>query len=177
MKLSCTKRSVIVLTAVNNRLLLGTCTTLLTHSVRTLHVLYTCSTCMYVCMYVCNYWWMQLLVNLITHGIMYYCTCKWIVCLYILWYLKLKASEILLREHLLCVCAHMYAHCTSSLYCKTWNGISVLPTTPPPSFEVTSDASGHWGCGVWTQKSWLYCSCLAVQTRHTLCSHMCTYTE
>ena len=36
-----------------------------------------------------------------------------------------------------------------------WNGISFLP--PPshlPQLEVTSDASGAWGCGAWHQQAW-----------------------
>lgn len=40
-------------------------------------------------------------------------------------------------------------------FTRRWNGVSFLP--PPahlPSVEVTSDASGSWGCGVWHQNSW-----------------------
>ena len=36
-----------------------------------------------------------------------------------------------------------------------WNGISYLP--PPgllPTVEMTSDASGSWGCGAWHDNSW-----------------------
>ena len=35
-----------------------------------------------------------------------------------------------------------------------WNGIATMPSPGDPSLEVTSDASGHWGCGAWTQHSW-----------------------
>ena len=36
-----------------------------------------------------------------------------------------------------------------------WNGVSFLP--PPsnlPTIEVTTDASGSWGCGAWWRDSW-----------------------
>jgi len=36
-----------------------------------------------------------------------------------------------------------------------WNGIAMFPLPVRPSFEVTSDASGQWGCGVWSQRRWL----------------------
>ena len=35
-----------------------------------------------------------------------------------------------------------------------WNGVAIIPSTAPPHVEVTSDASGHWGCGAWSQTSW-----------------------
>ena len=35
-----------------------------------------------------------------------------------------------------------------------WNGVSALPSVAAPAFEVTSDASGRWGCGAWTGGSW-----------------------
>ena len=35
-----------------------------------------------------------------------------------------------------------------------WNGVAVLPPEHAPTFSLTSDASGHWGCGAWTQQSW-----------------------
>ena len=42
-----------------------------------------------------------------------------------------------------------------SSFLPSWNGVSFLP---PPSFlptvEVTSDASGTWGCGAWHHCSW-----------------------
>ena len=34
-----------------------------------------------------------------------------------------------------------------------WNGVAVLPPSQAPVFEMTSDASGHWGCGAWSGQS------------------------
>jgi len=31
---------------------------------------------------------------------------------------------------------------------------SISPPPPPPQLEVTSDASGSWGCGAWHETSW-----------------------
>ena len=42
-----------------------------------------------------------------------------------------------------------------NLFADNWNGISFLP--PPshlPSVEVTTDASGSWGCDAWCGRSW-----------------------
>ena len=39
-----------------------------------------------------------------------------------------------------------------------WNGVSFLaPPTHLPQLEVTSDASGSWGCGAWHEASWFQC--------------------
>ena len=35
-----------------------------------------------------------------------------------------------------------------------WNGVSMLPCPPQPTFSATSDASGRWGCGAWSGSSW-----------------------
>ena len=35
-----------------------------------------------------------------------------------------------------------------------WNGVATLLPVGAPAVEVTSDASGRWGCGAWTQQSW-----------------------
>ena len=40
-------------------------------------------------------------------------------------------------------------------FASHWNGVSVFPPARRPAFEVTSDASGNWGCGAWSQESWL----------------------
>ena len=40
-------------------------------------------------------------------------------------------------------------------FIEAWNGASFLPTSPLlPTREMTSDASGHWGCGAWSGESW-----------------------
>ena len=39
-------------------------------------------------------------------------------------------------------------------FASHWNGIASLPPAVTPSFEITSDASGHWGCGAWSRRSW-----------------------
>jgi hypothetical protein len=41
------------------------------------------------------------------------------------------------------------------LFAAAWNGVSFLP--PPrhlPTVEITSDASGSWGCGAWHKHHW-----------------------
>ena len=39
-------------------------------------------------------------------------------------------------------------------FIRAWNGVSFLPTSPLlPVHEEASDASGHWGCGVWFEDS------------------------
>ena len=35
-----------------------------------------------------------------------------------------------------------------------WNGMSMLPCRPQPTFLATSDAYGRWGCGAWSGSSW-----------------------
>ena len=35
-----------------------------------------------------------------------------------------------------------------------WNGVALMPPLAPATVDVTSDASGHWGCGAWSQRSW-----------------------
>ena len=35
-----------------------------------------------------------------------------------------------------------------------WNGVAMFPPVSQPKFEVTSDASGQWGCGAWSQSNW-----------------------
>ena len=35
-----------------------------------------------------------------------------------------------------------------------WNGISFWKDGDRPTTEVTSDASGRWGCGAWSRNSW-----------------------
>ncbi len=40
-------------------------------------------------------------------------------------------------------------------FVSSWNGISFLAPPPHlPSVEITSDASGSWGCGAWHGDSW-----------------------
>ena len=39
-------------------------------------------------------------------------------------------------------------------FAAKWNGIALFPCASPPSITVTSDASGQWGCGAWSQRSW-----------------------
>ena len=40
-------------------------------------------------------------------------------------------------------------------FVSRWNGISFLPTFQQLLVHrVTSDASGHWGCGAWSGESW-----------------------
>ena len=40
------------------------------------------------------------------------------------------------------------------VFADHWNGVAVIPAMAVPEIEVTSDASGHWGCGAWSQASW-----------------------
>ena len=40
-------------------------------------------------------------------------------------------------------------------FVSLWNGTSFLPTPQQlPVHQVTSDASGHWGCGAWSGENW-----------------------
>ena len=40
-------------------------------------------------------------------------------------------------------------------FVQQWNGVSFLsPPSHLPSLEMTSDASGSWGCGAWHNSSW-----------------------
>ena len=40
-------------------------------------------------------------------------------------------------------------------FASKWNGMSFLPAPPHcPTVELSSDASGSWGCGAWYQNSW-----------------------
>ena len=41
-----------------------------------------------------------------------------------------------------------------STFAEHWNGVSTFPCTSRPSFTVTSDASGSWGCGAWSGSRW-----------------------
>ena len=40
------------------------------------------------------------------------------------------------------------------MFAAGWNGTALLPTMAPASVEVTSDASGQWGCGAWSRCNW-----------------------
>ena len=40
------------------------------------------------------------------------------------------------------------------VFASYWNGVAVFPLSAPPSFDITSDASGQWGCGAWSLTSW-----------------------
>ena len=35
-----------------------------------------------------------------------------------------------------------------------WNGTAVFLVAAASTIDVTSDTSGHWGCGAWSQHSW-----------------------
>ena len=39
-------------------------------------------------------------------------------------------------------------------FASYWNGIALFPSLRPAKHELTSDASGQWGCGAWSQASW-----------------------
>ena len=39
-------------------------------------------------------------------------------------------------------------------FVSQWNGVAILPAALPPVREVTSDASGCWGCGAWSGDGW-----------------------
>ena len=39
-------------------------------------------------------------------------------------------------------------------FATQWNGCSLLSTISSPSVELTSDASGFWGCGAWWGSKW-----------------------
>ena len=42
-----------------------------------------------------------------------------------------------------------------SRFLSAWNGTSFLPVPSQlPAVELTSDASGSWGCGAWCGSSW-----------------------
>ena len=46
-----------------------------------------------------------------------------------------------------------------SVFVSSWNGVSFLsPPALRPRLEMTSDASGSWGCGAWHQQSWFQVS-------------------
>ena len=40
------------------------------------------------------------------------------------------------------------------LFATGWNGVAIMPPAAPATVDVTSDASGHWGCGAWCRHSW-----------------------
>ena len=42
------------------------------------------------------------------------------------------------------------------VFADHWNGVAVIPAMAAPEIEVTSDASGHWGCGAWSQANWFH---------------------
>ena len=39
-------------------------------------------------------------------------------------------------------------------FASCWNGIALFPPPLQVQYDVTSDASGQWGCGAWSQDSW-----------------------
>lgn len=39
-------------------------------------------------------------------------------------------------------------------FVTSWNGVALFPPPPSPVVTVTSDASGEWGCGAWSQRTW-----------------------
>ena len=41
-----------------------------------------------------------------------------------------------------------------STFVAQWNGVAVVPPSSPPGSTMTSDASGHWGCGAWHGREW-----------------------
>ena len=41
-----------------------------------------------------------------------------------------------------------------STFTEHWNGLAMFPCTAGPTFTVTSDASGSWGCGAWSGPHW-----------------------
>ena len=41
-----------------------------------------------------------------------------------------------------------------SSFTARWNGVSFFPPRHSPAVVVTSDASGEWGCGAWSQEHW-----------------------
>ena len=40
------------------------------------------------------------------------------------------------------------------LFASEWNGVSFLSAAHPPRHQLTSDASGSWGCGAWHDHHW-----------------------
>ena len=40
------------------------------------------------------------------------------------------------------------------VFAKLWNGISIYPAVSSPQVFLTSDASGAWGCGAFTEREW-----------------------
>ena len=40
------------------------------------------------------------------------------------------------------------------VFASRWNGVALFPPLARPAATVTSDASGEWGCGAWTQRDW-----------------------
>ena len=39
-------------------------------------------------------------------------------------------------------------------FAEHWNGVAMFPSPREPTGSVTSDASGSWGCGAWSDSSW-----------------------
>ena len=39
-------------------------------------------------------------------------------------------------------------------FAGSWNGVAIVPDPTLETVTVTSDASGSWGCGAWSDKSW-----------------------
>ena len=39
-------------------------------------------------------------------------------------------------------------------FASHWNGASLVIHDRSPQFTLTSDASGHWGCGAWHESAW-----------------------
>ena len=51
-------------------------------------------------------------------------------------------------------------------FASQWNGVAIFPIQTPPAFEITSDASGSWGCGAWSQTSWFQLQWKEPEDRH-----------
>ena len=53
-----------------------------------------------------------------------------------------------------------------STFAAHWNGVAIFPPPSVPMVLVTSDASGEWGCGAWSQQAWFQFQWPAVSRGH-----------
>ena len=53
-----------------------------------------------------------------------------------------------------------------STFTSHWNGVAFFPPPSLPTVMVTSDASGEWGCGAWSQQAWFQFKWPAASEEH-----------
>ena len=51
-------------------------------------------------------------------------------------------------------------------FATNWNGVALFPCISEPALSVTSDASGTWGCGAWSDSHWFQLEWPAAARHH-----------